>query len=100
MKKLIQKLIYHKEFSGDSHEIKYSDIPDDLMPDDVIHIERNESYYSENESYDANTSLEIYRSIEETDEEYAKRIESEKKDAEYHKELRYEQYLKLKKEFE
>jgi hypothetical protein len=43
---------------------------------------------------------EIIRMIEETDEQFRKRIESNKKDDERRQKMRYESYLKLKKEFE
>jgi hypothetical protein len=100
MKKLIQKEIFSKHYDGDWAIIRFKDLPDNLQPDDIIEIRREEAYYSENNSYDAYTELVVIREREETDEEYQKRIS----DNEYHKEelrkRRYETYLKLKQEFE
>ena len=80
--------------------MRFSDLPKDIQDDDIIDIRREEAFFSENHSYDAYTELVIIREIEETDKEYQKRIS----DNEYHKEklkkLRYENYLKLKSEFE
>ncbi len=100
MKKLIQKEIFSKHYDGDWAIIRFKDLPDNLQPDDIIEIRREEAYYSENNSYHAYTELVVIREREETDEEYQKRIS----DNEYHKEelrkRRYETYLNLKKEFE
>lgn len=71
-----------------------------MLPDDEIDIVRDEGHYSENESWDACTTLIIYREREETDEEYEKRIKDEERNAKWRKERRYENYLKLKEEFE
>lgn len=100
MKKIIKEEIYSKIFKGDYHEIKISDIPKDVQDNDIINIQRCETYVSENESYDAFTQLEIYREREETDKEYEKRLSKEQKLSEELKKRRYETYLKLKKEFE
>ena len=100
MKQKIKEEIYTKDFKGDSHEIRFSDLPKDIQENDIIVINREESFYSENNSYDAYTELIIIRERDETDEEYNKRISNN----EYHKEelrkRRYENYLKLKSEFE
>ncbi len=64
--------------------IRLSDIPQNLMESDIIHIERE----YDDDSY---TCVLIYREREETDKEYQNRMEARKS--------RYEQYLKLKKEF-
>lgn len=100
MKQKVKEEIYTKDFKGNAQEIRFSDLPKDIQENDIIDIRREESFYSENNSYDAYTELVIIREREETDEEYQKRIS----DNEYHKEelrkRRYENYLKLKSEFE
>lgn len=100
MKKMIKEEIFSKHFNGDLKEIRFSDFPKDIQENDIIDIRREESYFSENNSYDAYTELVVIREREETDQEYQKRIS----DNEYHKEelkkRRYENYLKLKSEFE
>ena len=100
MKQKIQKEIYSKFFKGNLHEVRFSDLPNYMQETDIIEIRREESYYSENESYDAYTQLVVSRCIEETDEEYSKRICKEEKLKEELRKRRYENYLKLKEEFE
>jgi hypothetical protein len=68
--------------------------------DDLIRIEYVESYYSENESYDAHYNAEVIRMVEETDEQFKQRIEDKELNEKFYKKRRYESYLKLKEEFE
>ena len=100
MKQKVKEEIYTKDFKGNFQEIRFSDLPKDIQENDIIDIRREESFYSKNNSYDAYTELVVIREREETDEEYQKRISDNK----YHKEelrkRRYENYLKLKSEFE
>ena len=100
MKKLIQKEIFSKHYDGDWAIIRFKELPDDLQPDDIIDIRREEAYYSENNSYDAYTELVVIREREETDDEYQRRIDKSKTEEERKRKMRYETYLKLKKEFE
>lgn len=101
MKKRIKReKIFEKYFDGWRIGINFSELPKDLLPTDQIDIEKSESFYSENDSWDEHTILIVYRDREETDEEFEKRKLSEKKIAEESKKNRYETYLKLKKEFE
>lgn len=100
MKKIIREEIFIKSFNGDSHDVRYSDLPKDLKESDIIHIHREESYFSENNSCDAFTELIIIREREETDEEFKTRTEREERISQELKSKRFETYLKLKKEFE
>jgi hypothetical protein len=100
MKQSIKKEIFSKTFEGDLAEIRFSDLPKDIEGSDIIDIQRVESYYSENNSYDAYSILLVYRITEETDDEYKKRLLRNEDYKERMKKLRYEEYLKLKKEFE
>ena len=101
MKQLIVKQIYKKRIgNGEDCSVFIKDIPSDCLPTDEINIIRDEGYYSENNSWDAHTLLIISRMVEETDKEYKSRIEREEKDKKKNKERRYENYLKLKEEFE
>lgn len=100
MKKTVIDEIYSKFFDGDNYQIRFSDLPKDILDTDIIDIAHEEAYYTENSSHDAFTNLVILREREETDEEYNKRIEQEAKIAESRKSKRYEEYLKLKNEFE
>jgi hypothetical protein len=75
--------------------IKWSDIKHlQLEEDDVI----RSSW--EGENGDGYYVGEIIRMVEETDEQFQKRLVLEEEHREYTKKLRYERYLKLKKEFE
>jgi hypothetical protein len=69
----------------------------ELEDDDVIH-----SGWVEDDGFDYHGYWEctITRMVEETDEQFEKRIASNKRSNEEMKKRRYESYLKLKKEFE
>lgn len=95
----IRETVYSKHFDGDLHIIRFSDLPKDIREDDIIEIKREDSYYSENDSWDAYTNLEIIREREETDEEYQKRMQIIKDESERLRKRRYETYLKLLEEF-
>ncbi len=64
--------------------------------DDRIQISYEDPYES---SY-GGWHIQVEREMEETDEEYEKRMESKKVTDEILKKHRYENYIKLKKEFE
>lgn len=66
------------------------------MEDDIIDIRRD----SETNSFNAYTELTVIRTREETDIELQQRLNSEQKMSDKMKQLRYDEYLKLKKEFE
>jgi hypothetical protein len=100
MKKKKKKEIFSKQYDGDEATVLFSHLPTDLLPDDIIDIGRVERYISENESYDAYTQLVVFRMIEETDEEYERRLEKNAWEEKWAKERRYKNYLSLKKEFE
>jgi len=68
-----------------------------LEDDDVI---RSEWVDDDNFDYHGYWHNEITRMVEETDEQFEKRISSNKRSNEEMKKRRYESYLRLKKEFE
>ena len=74
------------------------DIP--FEDDDENAVQWVEPFYSENNSWEGHYSAEVTRMVEETDEEYQKRIQQNERDSKRAKERRYESYLRLKKEFE
>lgn len=96
----IREKIYQKYYDGDCATILFEHLPTDILPTDEINIERNESFYSENYSYDAHTILNVFRQREETEDERKKRLDKDEKAKIRNKALRYETYLKLKQEFE
>ena len=74
---------------------------------DIKHIEFQEDdeiaiAYDEGNEDSANEGwyISVKRWVEETDEQFAKRLQNIKKDKERSKNMRYESYLKLKAEFE
>lgn len=100
MKKKVKEEIYTKHFKGNFREIHFSDLPKDIQENDIIDIRREESFYSENYSYVEYTELVVIRVREETDEEYQNRISEDENYKEELRKRRYENYLKLKSEFE
>lgn len=97
---IIKEKIYSKHYNGFPN-IRYKDLPIDVMKEnDIVSISREDGYYSENNSWDSFTMVEIFRERPETDEETTKR---QKEWGEYKKESRkkrYERYLILRDEFE
>ena len=71
-----------------------------LEDEDVVNAGYEEGYFSENNSYDGFFYLQVDRMVLETDEEFEKRIFYANEQQEEIKQRRYENYLKLKKEFE
>lgn len=100
MKQKIKDKVFSKTFDSDYYEVKFSDLPENIGKDDIINIHREEAFYSENNSYDAHTELMVFTEREETEEEYQKRLNENKEFQEMLKKRRYENYLKLKAEFE
>jgi hypothetical protein len=97
-KKKIKKEIFWKQ---SDNCFKWKDIKHIQFEDeDEIVSTYVEPYYSENESNDGHYLIEISRMVEETDEEYEKRMNKQKQNEEFLKQKRYENYLKLKEEFD
>lgn len=81
--------------------ITWKDIKDfQFEDDDIIKIWWEEPFYTENNSNGGYYYAIVTRMIEETDDEYHKRIARNIKMNEDMKKKRYETYLTLKKEFE
>jgi hypothetical protein len=79
----------------------WKDIKDiQFEDDDRIRISYEESYQTENHYQDGGWFIEVEREMEETDEEYERRMDRKKSDEEWQKKRNYETYLKLKKQFE
>jgi len=68
--------------------------------DDEINIQYVEAFYSENNSWDAYYLAEVTREEEETDEQFQERMDKIELSKKWSKKLRYQNYLKLKEEFE
>jgi hypothetical protein len=79
----------------------WKDIKDiQFEDDDRIRISYEESYQTENYYQESGWHIEVEREIEETDKEYERRMKNKKATDEILKRQRYENYLRLKKEFE
>lgn len=91
--------IFHKTYG--QNQPTWKELKDfELQDDDLVVISYEEPYYSENNSYDGHWFIDVQRLREETDEEYEARITANEKYKQELKEKRYQQYLKLKEEFE
>lgn len=99
-KQEIREEIFSKKYNGIVNGIPFSDLPKDLQPTDIIDIQPNEAYYSENNSHEAYTELIVVRIRLETDEELQERVAEWEKRMEQRKEAEYKQFLKLKAKFE
>lgn len=100
MARKIEKVIFKKYYDGERRYVPFGDLPKDLLDTDNIMIEVHEAFYSENNSSNGVTYLKVYRQVDMTPEEIAKEKEHFAKLREKSKAERYENYLKLKKEFE
>ena len=99
-KELVREEIFKKRYEGHQSGIPFGDLPKDLLPTDAIAIEYDEGFYSENNSWEPFTKIHIYRNREETDTEFEERRDWWAKKNEESRKDRYEDYLRLKKEFE
>lgn len=95
----IREQIFKKYYDGGA-KVLVEHLPEDVLPTDEINIERNDSFYSENESYDAYTVLAVFRERDETEDERNVRLSKIESAKIKNKAQRYETYLKLKQEFE
>lgn len=73
MKQKVKEEIYTKEFSGNCKKIHFGDLLVGIQENDIIDIRREDSFFGEDNSYDAYTQLVVIREREETDEECDKR---------------------------
>jgi hypothetical protein len=99
-KELVREEIFTKEYRGSQTDIPLGDLPKDLLATDKIFIEYDEGFYSENNSWDPYTRLHVFRNREETDAEFDERKVWWDEKKEESRKKRYEDYLRLKKEFE
>lgn len=72
----------------------------ELQDTDTLYIDFEEGWDEGDSARDDFWAIKVYRDIEETDEEFEKRKISWEKRMEESRKERYNQYLKLKKEFE
>ena len=68
--------------------------------EDRIDLSYVEGFYSENNSYDEHFSATVTRKVLETDQQFEKRQKRIEQDKKWARERRYENFLRLKQEFE
>ena len=91
----VEKQIFR---GNNAHQLKWSDIKHlELEDDDIINAGWVDD---EGFEYHGYWHTEITRMVEETDEQFEKRIADNERTVKFLKERRYENYLKLKAEFE
>jgi hypothetical protein len=98
MKKIKEQIF--KKYYGGFVDIRVSDLPPDLQPDDIIDIEYVDAFYSENNSWDDHTYLRIFRYRDETEGERTKRLKQLDDLKLKAEKRRYAEYLKLKAIYE
>lgn len=99
-KRIVEEEIFRKYYNGIIVGVSLKDLPDNLEPNDILHIREEEAFYSENNSWDDHTIVTVLRPRLETDEEFEKRIKEAEELMSDLRERRYKTYLKLKEEFE
>lgn len=102
MKRLkVKELYFRKKYNSNNDDIRFKDLPKNIQDDDIIIV-----FYDDGDNnrddYDDKcyTELRVYRERDETDAECQKRIDKLRKAQELSRQRRYEQYLKLKEEFD
>jgi len=99
MKKTISEEIFRLHVND--RNITWKDIKHiEFQDDDVIDAGCDDGFYSENESWDPFNYFVVLRYRLETDKEYYERLKEEENDKEELKLRRYQNYIKLKQEFE
>jgi hypothetical protein len=99
-KEITNEKIFEKRYDGYQAWIPVGDLPKNLLPTDKIVVITDEGSYFEENTYDPYTELLIYRPREETDAEFEERKAWRDEKKEESRKARYEDYLRLKKEFE
>jgi len=72
----------------------------ELHPDDFLIIDYDEGYNDGDSSMEPHYSISVRRMVEESDDEFKRRIENGKFMKDLSRKRRYDNYLKLKEEFE
>lgn len=94
------EIIFSKHFDYILNHFDFGVLPSGLRSDDKIRVEYCEGHYSENESWDDHTIVQVLRERDLTPEEIQKNKDALTLLAEESKNKRYQNYLKLKSEFE
>ena len=92
--------VFEKNYDGYRAFFKFSDLPSDLESEDMINFEKNDAYYGSDSSWDAHSTLTIYREVPMTEEDLREEKEFLDRKKEESRKKRFEDFLRLKKEFE
>ena len=99
--RFLEEVVYEKEIGKSEHlPITILDLPEDIKPTDYIYIQYESDFISENNSGGPYTALTITRERPETVDEREIRLAKLANIAKRSRAMRYQDYLKLKKEFE
>jgi len=97
----LDEVIFTKRLGdGDHRPLHTTDLPEGLLPTDEIYVRYDEGFYSENNSWDPFTEVIVIRERPETDVEREIRLKEASDHKIEMKNRRYQNYLKLKEEFE
>ena len=99
-KQIVKEKIFEKDYDGIIAGFRFADLPKDILPTDIIDIEKCERHYEENNGWEDHSILSVYREREETDFEFEKRKQFWIKKQSESRAEREKPYEKLKKEFE
>jgi len=99
-KQIIKEQIFIKHYDGLIRGFLFSDLPKDILPTDIIDIEKEEGMISENNSYDDSSRVIVYRERLENDREFEIRKDKWDKKMNELRDGRLKLYEKLKQEFE
>jgi len=97
-RKIVSETVFSKE--NNHNPITFGEIDIPLLPTDIIHAGYEEACYEGDDQWEAFYFLEVSRDRLENDKEYEERMQNDTRTRKWLKERRYENYLRLKKEFE
>ena len=93
--------LWEKQYDCEMYVIDLSDVPAEfLVHGNLMRFEADPGYYSENNSWDPHTIVQIQKEVPKTEEELANDLQKWEKIKAKSKEERRQSYLRLKKEFE
>lgn len=97
----VEEIVFRRHYDGLMHYIDMSDIPLKFLTHEFkIDIEKTPAFYGSEHGNDDYTDLRIIKIREQTEEEKAEFKKKWKELEEKSRKERYEEYLRLKKEFD
>jgi hypothetical protein len=97
----VEEIVFKKHYDGLTHIISMADIPKEFLSQEFyIDIDKTPAFYGSEHGNEDYTILRVIKVRDQTEEEKQKMRLKFKEIAEETKRQRYQEYLKLKKEFE